>query len=96
MFYLAISLKLYITVLLALIAVIGDVLVSHSRIKIFQAVFDNVTHCMIGGLSWLLVCINCKKINHGVIIEIIVCAAIASLIDLDHFAMAKSFSLQVM
>lgn len=95
MIYIAISLSLYITVLLALVAVIGDVLVSHSKIKIFQAVFDNATHCMIGGLSWFLVCIYCKKINYGVIIEIIICAAISSLIDLDHFAMAKSFSLQV-
>lgn len=95
MSYVVVPLRLYLTVLLALIALVGDVLVSQSKIHTFQAIFDNVTHCMIGGLSWLLVCTYCKKLNYGVMIEVAVCAVIASLIDLDHFAMARSFSLQV-
>lgn len=93
--YVLISLKLYVTILLALVAVIGDNLVLYSKIRIFQALVDNATHSIIGGLSWFLVSIYCKRYSYGVIVEVAVSAMIASVIDLDHFAVAKSFSLQV-
>lgn len=96
MSYAILNLRLYVIILLALTAVIGDGLVSHSKIKVYQALFDNVTHSVIGGLSWLLVCIYCKNISSRIIVEVITCAVIASIIDLDHFLIAKSFHLEVM
>lgn len=93
--FVAVSLRLYLTVLLGLVAIIGDSIVSHSKIQIFQAIFDNATHSIIGGLSWFLVCVCSKKYNSGVIVEVALCALIASLIDLDHFVVAKSLKLQV-
>lgn len=93
--YAIFSLRLYVTILLALTAVVGDGLVSHSKIKVYQALFDNVTHSVIGGLSWLLVCIYCRNISYRIIVEVITCAVIASIIDLDHFLIAKSLHLEV-
>lgn len=94
MFYI-ISLKLYVTILLGLVAVIGDYIVLHSKIHIFQAVFDNATHAIIAGLSWFLVCICCRKYNYTGLIEVAISAICASLIDLDHFIVARSFHLEV-
>lgn len=90
------SLKSYLTLLLAIVAITGDYIVSHSRLHIFQAIFDNVTHCVIGGLSWFLVCIICKRYNsYQTLLEVAVCALVSSLIDIDHFIVAKSIYLKV-
>lgn len=93
---LILSLKSYLTLLLVIIAITGDYIVLHSRLHIFQALFDNATHSIIGGLSWVIVCNICKRYNsYQTICEVAVCALVASIIDLDHFIVAKSFYLKV-
>lgn len=91
------SSQVYLTSLLGLVAVIGDILVKYSQQHVYRAVFDNTTHAIIGGLSWLIVCLNYRDRNaSNTLLEIIACTAISSLIDLDHFCMARSLSLKVM
>ncbi|XP_064214056.1 transmembrane protein 267 [Tribolium castaneum] len=86
----------YITILLALVSITGDYIVSHTKLHLFQALFDNATHATIGALSWLYICINCKNRSHTqTLIEIGLCAGIASLIDIDHFISARSVHLKV-
>ncbi|XP_044261838.1 transmembrane protein 267 [Tribolium madens] len=85
----------YVTILLALVSVTGDYVVSHTKLHLFQALFDNATHASIGALSWLYVCINFKNRSHfQSLIEIGLCAGVASLIDIDHFISARSIHLK--
>ncbi|KAJ8917197.1 hypothetical protein NQ315_012689 [Exocentrus adspersus] len=90
------NLNVYLTLLLGLVAVLGDYVVSVSKIHLFQAVFDNATHALIGGLSWFIVCINYKRElgSFRILLETACCTFLASLIDLDHFAAAKSLNLK--
>lgn len=92
------SLNIYITFLIAITAILGDYIVSLSKIHIFQAIFDNATHAIIGGLSWFLICINYKKelSSSYVILETGICSLLSSLIDVDHFIAAKSLNLKVL
>ncbi|CAH1381017.1 transmembrane protein 267 [Tenebrio molitor] len=85
----------YIIILLALVSTTGDYIVTHTKLHLFQALFDNATHAAIGGLSWFFVCINFKNRSHlQTLFEIGACAGIASLIDVDHFVSARSFYLK--
>ncbi|KRT82770.1 hypothetical protein AMK59_4205 [Oryctes borbonicus] len=89
------SLQVYLASLLGLSAVAGDLLVNYSQKHIYRALFDNVTHAVIGGLSWFIICLNHRERNaSSTLFEIITCTAVSSLIDLDHFAVAKSWSLK--
>ncbi|KAJ8962020.1 hypothetical protein NQ314_005802, partial [Rhamnusium bicolor] len=96
MFYKYISnLSIYLTVLLGLVAITGDYVVSHTKIHIFQALFDNSTHALIGGLSWFITCLIDKNHHsYQILLEVAVCSFIASIIDLDHFVAAKSLQLK--
>ncbi|KAL1506177.1 hypothetical protein ABEB36_005585 [Hypothenemus hampei] len=61
-----------------------------------NAIIDNVTHALIGGISWTIVCLNgdkgFKKANE--LLEIICCTILSSIIDLDHFIEARSVLLK--
>lgn len=86
----------YCTILIGLVAIIGDFLVSNSNTHISKAIFDNSTHSVIGGLTWFIVVLKIKNQNaHKRLFEVFLCSLIASLIDLDHFFMAKSIRLKV-
>ncbi|XP_028139609.1 transmembrane protein 267 [Diabrotica virgifera virgifera] len=89
------KLTTYLTFLIFLTAIIGDYVVSYSKLHVFQALFDNTTHFLIGGLSWLIVCLNSKDVSHTEkIIEVVICSLISSLIDIDHFIEARSINLK--
>ncbi|XP_031334175.1 transmembrane protein 267 isoform X2 [Photinus pyralis] len=76
-------------------SVIGDYLVEHLRLHLHKALFDNITHALIGGISWLIVCMTFRnRYTLQTLIEIALCTVIASGIDLDHFYAARSFSLK--
>ncbi|KAF7282014.1 hypothetical protein GWI33_003675 [Rhynchophorus ferrugineus] len=84
-------------VYLLLTAILGDYLVLRQSNAAAKALFDNATHAIIGSLCWTLFYINSNKIGVSakyIIFEIAICALIASMIDLDHFIAAKSFSLK--
>lgn len=86
----------YISLLIALVAIIGDNLVYYSNLHLFKALFDNATHAVIGGLSWLFVCLKYKSSHHTLsLLEIALCTVVSSVIDLDHFFAAGSIHLKV-
>jgi hypothetical protein len=58
---------------------------------ILRALFDNSGHGTIAFLSWLAV----AGINNRGFAESVLCGVMASAIDLDHFVMAKSYTLKV-
>lgn len=85
--------------LLVAVSLLGDHLVSRIHQKhAVKAICDNSTHFLIGGISWLIVCINTSFLqNHTqCLLEILLCAFIAAVIDVDHFISAKSLSLKVL
>ncbi|XP_056640717.1 transmembrane protein 267 [Diorhabda sublineata] len=85
----------YLAFLICLTAFIGDTAVSYSKLQVFQALFDNATHFLIGGLSWSIVCFHSRDVSAtGKIIEIFTCSLLSSIIDLDHFIEAKSLKFQ--
>lgn len=94
--YLLISPSIFCTLLLGFVAIFGDFLVKHSNHDLYKAIFDNATHSVIGGLTWLIISLQFK---HNSILfrvtEIFLCSFIASVIDLDHFFMARSIRLKV-
>lgn len=85
-----------LTACLAATAVIGDHLVNYSTVHLHKAFFDNGTHAVVAVISWLIVCVCCKyKSTSQICIESITCGIIASLIDLDHFLVARALNLKV-
>lgn len=90
-----VSLQFCATSLLGIVSCSGDRLVDNSKNNVLRASFDNLTHALIGGLSWILVLILSKKTILPNIYSVVYCTAISSLIDLDHFVAAASFNLRV-
>ncbi|VEN43758.1 unnamed protein product [Callosobruchus maculatus] len=89
------SLSAILIALLGLIAVVGDYLVKHTNLHLFQAVFDNTTHAIIGGLTWFIFCLKYKNSNTlQSLAEVALCTIISSMIDLDHFVAARSLNLE--
>ncbi|XP_022914262.2 transmembrane protein 267, partial [Onthophagus taurus] len=77
------------------VSIFGDVLAEQSQKELHKAFFDNATHAVVGGLSWLIVCVNQRsRSSFYTLLEVVVCTCIASLIDVDHFIVAKSFNLK--
>ncbi|KAF2892997.1 hypothetical protein ILUMI_13173 [Ignelater luminosus] len=89
------GIHIYLVTLLILVAIIGDYVVQYSKLHIYKAFFDNITHAIIGGLSWLIVCLYFKnRYPLHTLFEIALCTITASFIDLDHFIAARSFNLK--
>lgn len=86
------------TVCVCLSALLGDYVVAIEALsQDLRAVADNATHGIIGLLTWYIV--TNKVTNMSVASrfwEIMGCGLIASGIDLDHFAAAKSFKIEVL
>lgn len=90
------SAEAFCTLLLAIVAVVGDWFVNHTNLHIYKALFDNSTHSIIGGLTWFIVSLKLRqKTVWFRLSEVGLCALIASLIDVDHFLMARSVHLKV-
>ncbi|XP_066252216.1 transmembrane protein 267 [Euwallacea similis] len=87
----------YLTAGIAAVAIAGDYLVTLCAAPFLKALSDNLTHAVIGGLSWSICYFNRQKslaeTRHG-FIEILSCTLLSSFIDLDHFLSAKSLSLK--
>lgn len=84
------------TVLLAVTAITGDILVRTTNVHVYKAIFDNVTHGLIGMITWTIVSMNVRnKDALSRSFEVVLCTLISSLIDVDHFIAAKSFHLKV-
>ncbi|XP_023710471.1 transmembrane protein 267 isoform X2 [Cryptotermes secundus] len=88
--------KTVATVCLGLVALLGDHVVTHyTQYEDVQAVADNLTHGAIGLLTWHIVRIHLAGLSLTTqLSEILLCGLLASAIDLDHFAAARSFRIQ--
>lgn len=84
-----------LTILLILTALTGDYLVKISKSQLQKACLDNITHASIGAISWLIASISKMQPLRYSIKEALLCAALASVIDLDHFFAAKSMNIKV-
>lgn len=88
----------YLTLLIVVVALGGDYVVETSRSPVLKAINDNLTHGLIGGLSWMVYCVKRRKSQLGlrlIVFEVVLCTLLSSLIDLDHFVAAKSVLLKV-
>ncbi|XP_046433750.1 transmembrane protein 267 [Neodiprion fabricii] len=86
--------RILLTILIGGTSRIGDVLLYRLSSLELRAVSDNLTHAIVGGLSWsLIVALSGKSIVRNAF-GIALCFVISSLIDLDHFLLAKSWRLR--
>lgn len=68
---------------------------SIKTVPLRRSLVDNLTHIIIGVFSWLL-CISYEKVCHPWnIANCLLCGFFASIVDIDHFLMAKSLKLNV-
>ena len=85
--------------LLLSVSVLGDHLLFSLENSILKAISDNTTHILIGVISWFIIIYNVKTSLSGNIKtsfgELVVSGAISSLIDIDHFILARSIHLKV-
>ncbi|XP_011683785.2 transmembrane protein 267 isoform X1 [Strongylocentrotus purpuratus] len=94
--------RLFLTVTLAMICILGDFLLTCATIissNLRRALIDNGTHGLVGLLSWAVV-VNPTLLPLGTLVrepflwEILLCGVLSSLVDLDHFAAAGTVKLQ--
>jgi hypothetical protein len=85
------------TVCVGLVALLGDHVVAHNTLsEDVRAVADNLTHGAIGLLTWHIVTAHLADLSFTArLSEVILCGLLSSAIDLDHFAAARSFRIQV-
>jgi len=81
-----------------LVALVGDHVVEQDVLtQHVRAIADNMTHGIIGLLSWHIVTAHLADLPFAARLgEIVLCGLLASAIDLDHFAAAGSLRIQVL
>lgn len=79
------------------VAIFGDFFTMKASSDVLRAIIDNFIHSAIGSMTWLIVILFKRKRNAlaVVLFEFMLCAALSSIIDVDHFIMAHSSSLYV-
>ncbi|XP_026480292.1 transmembrane protein 267 [Ctenocephalides felis] len=77
------------------VAIFGDFFTMKASSDVLRAIIDNFIHSAIGSMTWLIVILFKRKRNAlaVVLFEFMLCAALSSIIDVDHFIMAHSSSL---
>jgi hypothetical protein len=90
--------KIAATLCLGLLALLGDYIVVRSTLSEDVCAFvDNMTHGAIGLLSWHIVTAHLGDLSFSMrVCEVMFCGLIASAVDLDHFAAARSLRIQVL
>jgi predicted RecB family endonuclease len=90
--------KIAATLCLGLIALLGDYIVVRSTLsEDVRAIVDNIIHGAIGLLSWHIVTTHLGDISLSMrVCQVVFCGFIASAVDLDHFAAARSLRIQVL
>ncbi|GFG34782.1 hypothetical protein Cfor_12045 [Coptotermes formosanus] len=88
--------KIAATLCMGVVAFLGDHIVERSALpEDMRAVVDNMTHGAIGLLSWHIVTAHLRDLSLSMrVCEVLFCGLIASAVDLDHFAAARSFRIQ--
>ena len=89
---------LILEILLTCVCLLGDQLLFDLEDGLLKALDDNITHILIGVLSWFLIIYNLKTpLTENIQTSLAQCAAaaaISSLMDIDHFIMAMSIHLE--
>ncbi|KAG7201767.1 hypothetical protein KM043_004487 [Ampulex compressa] len=82
-----------LTCAIGVCSVIGDLGLERGKSELTRAIFDNVTHATVGGLTWALIIVLSKKSLIQNLPSIFLCFLMASFIDVDHFLAAGSWDL---
>lgn len=87
-----------LTISLASLCFAGDHILKISNKNVVRAIVDSCTHSLVSIVSWLIVLLKCH--NHSSMIknsvfEIFLSGIFASVIDVDHFILARSINLKV-
>ncbi|XP_070164373.1 transmembrane protein 267 isoform X1 [Polyergus mexicanus] len=72
-------------------SILGDYGLRYGKNESERAVFDNMTHATVGGLTWTLIVVLSHKPLVRSLSSIFSCFLLASFIDLDHFIAAHSW-----
>ncbi|KAH0946600.1 hypothetical protein HN011_010463 [Eciton burchellii] len=83
--------RVILTCAIGACSILGDFDLKYGKNELERAVFDNVTHATIGGLTWMLIVILSRKSLMRNLDSIFSCFLLASFIDLDHFIAARSW-----
>ena len=86
------------TVLLATTCVLADHLLAipeFSMVDLIRALTDNLTHCIVGMLTWVIATYSDLMPTKRYVMEALACGVISSAVDVDHFLAAKSLNLKV-
>ncbi|XP_017890401.1 transmembrane protein 267 isoform X1 [Ceratina calcarata] len=86
-------LRLALTGAIGICSIIGDQGLKYGKTAAARAIFDNVTHAIVGGLSWAIILNLSKKSLVQNFSSIVWCFALSSFIDVDHFIAACSWRL---
>lgn len=87
-----------LTILVTSVCFSGDALLKVANHDLLKALVDNSTHVIVAVFSWLIVVLKCHKRSSMIvnsIFELFLSGILASVIDIDHFVLAKSFKLKV-
>lgn len=79
-------------------AIVGDHIVFNSKYSnsfLFRALIDNFVHASIGTVSALLFFLKMDITRQACVYNVLLCTIVSSLIDLDHFIVAKSVYFKV-
>lgn len=87
--------RVVLSSLIGMISMIGDVGLKCGKTHLKCALFDNLTHACVGGLSWTLILNLSRKTLSNYFPDVILCFTLSSLVDVDHFIMARSWRLDV-
>ncbi|XP_043678260.1 transmembrane protein 267 isoform X1 [Vespula pensylvanica] len=86
-------LKIGLTSLIGISSFMGDTSLKYVHTAVARAILDNLTHAIVGGLTWTLILILSKKSFVQNLHDIFFSFALSSFIDLDHFLAARSWKL---
>ncbi|KAF3423124.1 hypothetical protein E2986_02295 [Frieseomelitta varia] len=86
-------LRVVLTGFIGICSFIGDQGLKYGKTAVARAIFDNVTHAIVGGLTWAVI-LNLSKKSLTQNFSSIFCSfCLSSFVDVDHFIAACSWKL---
>ena len=88
-------LRVVLTGFIGICSFIGDQGLKYGKTAATRAIFDNVTHAIVGGLTWAVILNLSKKSLIQNFSSIFCSFCLSSFVDVDHFIAACSWKLSV-
>ena len=88
-------LRVVLTGAIGICSFIGDQGLKYGKTAATRAIFDNVTHAIVGGLTWAIILNLSKKPLTQNFSSIFYSFCLSSFVDVDHFIAACSWKLSV-